>query len=65
VASSSATTTPGSSNTTAIGLPRRPTRRHTQRQQHDRRDHESVQGTGCCSPGRSWARRIAWVSVAK
>jgi Integrase core domain len=29
--------------------PRRPTRQHNQLQQHDRIDHESVQGTGCCS----------------
>jgi hypothetical protein len=47
--SSSATTAPGSSNGTATGLQRRPTRRHNQPQQHDRIDHESVQGTGCCS----------------
>jgi hypothetical protein len=33
----------------AIALQRRPTRRHNQPQRHDRTDHESVQGTGCCS----------------
>jgi hypothetical protein len=51
--SSTATTAPGSSNGTATELQRRPTRQHNQ-QQHDRTDHESVQGTGCCSPG-TWS----------
>jgi transposase InsO family protein len=50
-ASWSVTTAPGSSNATATELQRRPTRQHNQQQRHDRTDHESVQGTGCCSPG--------------
>jgi len=47
--SSTVTTPHGSSSAMAIALQRRPTRRHNQPQRHDRTDHESVQGTGCCS----------------
>lgn len=34
---------------TGTGLQRRPTRQHHQPQRHDRTDHESLQGTECCS----------------
>jgi hypothetical protein len=49
LASSTATTAPGSFSATATAHPRRPTRQHKQPKRHDQTDHKSVQETECCS----------------